>query len=135
MSDWTDEAQELVEAARSGPDPRARAAFIGLTWDVERGVLFRSVLEGIAFEARASTEGLLKLAGLTAPTSISVIGGSAMAGGLGMALGPLAGGLIYDTFATYSWLYIGSAGLGLGAFLIAMTFRPFPKSEMMPAAA
>jgi MFS family permease len=65
----------------------------------------------------------------------TVIGGSAMAGGLGMAMGPLAGGLIYDAFATYSWLYIGSAGLGLGAFLIAMTFRPFPKSEVMPAAA
>jgi MFS family permease len=65
----------------------------------------------------------------------TVIGGTAMAGGLGMAMGPLAGGLIYDNFATYSWLYIGSAGLGLGAFLIAMTFRPFPKSEMMPAAA
>lgn len=65
----------------------------------------------------------------------TVIGGSAMAGGLGMALGPLAGGLIYDTFATYSWLYIGSAGLGIGAFLIAMTFRPFPKSEPVAAAA
>jgi MFS family permease len=65
----------------------------------------------------------------------TVIGGSAMAGGLGMALGPLAGGLIYDTFATYSWLYIGSAGLGIGAFLIAMTFKPFPKSEMAPVAA
>jgi MFS family permease len=65
----------------------------------------------------------------------TVIGGSAMAGGLGMAMGPLAGGLIYDNFATYSWLYIGSAGLGLGAFLIAMTFKPFPKSEMSPVAA
>jgi MFS family permease len=65
----------------------------------------------------------------------TVIGGSAMAGGLGMATGPLAGGLIYDTFATYSWLYIGSAGLGIGAFLIAMTFKPFPKGEPLPAAA
>ena len=30
-------------------------------------------------------------------------------------------------FASYAWLYIGSWGIGLGAFLIAMTFRPFPK--------
>jgi len=59
----------------------------------------------------------------------TVIGGTAMAGSLGMATGPVAGGLIYDTFATYSWLYIGAWGIGIGAFLIAMTFRPFPKAE------
>ena len=57
----------------------------------------------------------------------TVIGGTAMAGSLGMATGPLAGGLIYDTFASYAWLYIGSWAVGLGAFLIAMTFRPFPE--------
>ena len=59
----------------------------------------------------------------------TVIGGTAMAGSLGMATGPLAGGLIYDTLASYTWLYLGSAGMGLGAFLIAMTFRPFPKEQ------
>jgi MFS family permease len=57
----------------------------------------------------------------------TVIGGTSMAGSLGMATGPLAGGLIYDTFASYAWLYIGSWAFGLGAFLMAMTFRPFPK--------
>lgn len=65
----------------------------------------------------------------------TVIGGTAMAGSLGMATGPLLGGLLYDNFATYSWLYVGSWGMGLGAFLIAMTFRPFPKSQTAPAAA
>jgi MFS family permease len=59
----------------------------------------------------------------------TVIGGTAMAGSLGMATGPLAGGLIYDSLASYTWLYLGSAGMGLGAFLIAMTFRPFPKEQ------
>jgi MFS family permease len=53
-----------------------------------------------------------------------VIGGMAMAGGLGMATGPVAGGLIYDEFASYSWLFIVSFGLGIGAFLVALTFRP-----------
>ncbi|MEP6837704.1 MAG: MFS transporter [Bradyrhizobium sp.] len=62
----------------------------------------------------------------------TVIGGTAMAGSLGMATGPLAGGLIYDTFASYAWLYIGSWIMGLGAFFIAMTFRPVP-SAMRPA--
>jgi MFS family permease len=56
----------------------------------------------------------------------TVIGGTAMAGSLGMATGPLAGGLIYDTFASYAWLYIGSWIMGLGAFLIILTFRPMP---------
>jgi MFS family permease len=63
----------------------------------------------------------------------TVIGGTAMAGSLGMATGPVAGGLIYDTFASYAWLYIGSWAVGLGAFLIALTFRPFSKREMQPA--
>ena len=45
------------------------------------------------------------------------------------------GGLIYDTFASYAWLYIGSWAVGLGAFLIALTFRPFPKVEPGPVAA
>jgi predicted MFS family arabinose efflux permease len=64
----------------------------------------------------------------------TVIGGTAMAGSLGMATGPVAGGLIYDSFATYSWLYVGAWGLGLGAFLIALTFRPFPKATLMQTA-
>jgi MFS family permease len=63
----------------------------------------------------------------------TMIGGTAMAGSLGMAAGPLAGGLIYDTFASYAWLYIGSWAVGLGAFLIAMTFRPFSRSVAQPA--
>jgi MFS family permease len=67
----------------------------------------------------------------------TVIGGTAMAGSLGMATGPIAGGLIYDTFASYAWLYIGAWGMGLGAFLMAMTFKPFPKAkpQAVPAAA
>jgi MFS family permease len=62
----------------------------------------------------------------------TVIGGTAMAGSLGMATGPLAGGLIYDAFASYAWLYIGSWIMGIGAFLIAMTFRPVPKMGAQP---
>ena len=65
----------------------------------------------------------------------TVIGGTAMAGSLGMATGPLAGGLIYDTFASYSWLYIGSWLMGLGAFLIILTFRPMPVARTAPVPA
>jgi MFS family permease len=65
----------------------------------------------------------------------TVIGGTAMAGSLGMASGPVAGGLIYDTFGSYAWLYIGSWAVGLGAFAIALTFRPFPKPDAQSAPA
>jgi MFS family permease len=64
----------------------------------------------------------------------TVIGGLSMAGSLGMATGPIAGGLIYDTFASYAWLYIGSFAVGLGAFFVILTFRPFPKVAPQPAA-
>jgi MFS family permease len=65
----------------------------------------------------------------------TVIGGTAMAGSLGMATGPIAGGLIYDTFASYAWLYIGAWGMGIGAFLMALSFRPFPKTRAAPVPA
>jgi MFS family permease len=65
----------------------------------------------------------------------TVIGGIAMAGSLGMATGPIAGGLIYDTFAGYAWLYIGAWGMGIGAFLMALSFRPFAKAQAAPAPA
>jgi MFS family permease len=65
----------------------------------------------------------------------TIIGGTAMAGSLGMSTGPLIGGLIYDNFATYQWLYVMSWGLGLGAFLIAATFRPFGRTQQPAVAA
>jgi MFS family permease len=64
----------------------------------------------------------------------TVIGGLSMAGSLGMATGPVAGGLIYDMFGSYAWLYIGSWAVGLGAFFIILMFRPFPKVVAQPGA-
>jgi MFS family permease len=63
----------------------------------------------------------------------TIIGGTAMAGSLGMATGPLAGGLIYDHFASYAWLYIDAAGMGLGAFLAAVSFRPNSQGALAAA--
>jgi MFS family permease len=59
----------------------------------------------------------------------TVIGGIAMAGSLGMSTGPLVGGLIYDLFDGYRWLYVGAWAMGIGAVLIALTFRPVSKVE------
>jgi len=41
-----------------------------------------------------------------------------------MALGPVVGGWLYDAFGSYFWMFLGSAGIGLGAVAIALTFRP-----------
>jgi predicted MFS family arabinose efflux permease len=65
------------------------------------------------------------------PLSIigTVVGAGSMASSLGMALGPLAGGMIFDRYGTYGWLYIGSVLLGLSAAAIMLTFRPAPPRE------
>jgi MFS family permease len=65
----------------------------------------------------------------------TIIGGTAMAGSLGMSIGPLLGGLIYDRFGSYAPLYVCSWGMGLVAMLILMAFRPFPgRSRQMAVA-
>lgn len=57
-------------------DPKGRAVFIGLSTDATRGVLFRAILEGLAYESRASLEALLKFPNMTALRKIYAIGGS-----------------------------------------------------------
>lgn len=65
----------------------------------------------------------------------TVIGSTTMASSLGMALGPVVGGLIYDTFASYAWLFIGAFSLGIGACLTAFAFTRLPRRQMVAAAA
>ena len=54
----------------------------------------------------------------------AVFGAAAMISSLGMALGPALGGWIFDTFGRYTWMYLGSAAMGLGAVAIALAFPP-----------
>jgi MFS family permease len=66
----------------------------------------------------------------------TVFGAATMVSSIGMASGPLVGGFIFDTFGAYSWLYIGSFGLGLGAAAIALAFPPLPsraREALQPA--
>jgi xylulokinase len=56
-------------------DPAARGAFVGLSTDVKRGALFRSVLEGLAYDSRNSLEPLLAHSGLDELKAIYAIGG------------------------------------------------------------
>jgi len=62
----------------------------------------------------------------------ATFGAAAMVSALGMAIGPLAGGWIFDEFASYTWLYTGSFAIALGALAIAITFRP-PRQAWAPA--
>ncbi len=56
-------------------DALSMGAFIGLTTDVHRGVLFHALLEGIAFEMRSALEPLLQLSGITLARPIVAAGG------------------------------------------------------------
>jgi MFS family permease len=61
----------------------------------------------------------------------TIMGGTSMAGSLGMATGPVMGGWIFDTTGGYGVMYVACFGLGLAAFGIAMTFRPFDRSGVV----
>jgi MFS family permease len=63
----------------------------------------------------------------------TVFGAATMLSCIGMAFGPLAGGWVYDNFATYSWLFVGSALVGLGAVAVALAFPPLPRARLQPA--
>jgi MFS family permease len=67
----------------------------------------------------------------------TVLGGATLLSCLGMAFGPLAGGWLYDRFGSYTWLYIGSMAVGLGAVAIALMFpspqRPKGDAVLTPA--
>jgi xylulokinase len=57
-------------------DPKARGLFLGLSTDVTRGMMFRAILEGLAFETRNVLEPLLRYAGVARPSEIFLIGGA-----------------------------------------------------------
>ncbi|MEP6567937.1 MAG: MFS transporter [Mesorhizobium sp.] len=63
----------------------------------------------------------------------TVFGAAGMLSSLGMAFGPLAGGMVFDAYANYSWLFIGSAIVGLGAVAIAIAFPPLPSRQLQAA--
>lgn len=64
----------------------------------------------------------------------TIMGGTGMAGSLGMATGPVLGGWIFDRTGSYGGLYITCFALGLAAFAVAMTFRPFARPMAAAAA-
>ena len=58
----------------------------------------------------------------------TVLGGITMTSSIGMAFGPVGGGWLFDTFGTYHWLYVASAGIGIAAAAMALAF-PAPNRK------
>ncbi len=76
----SDGAFFLPHLRQSSPphlDVQARGAFIGLRADMTRAVLFRALIEGLAYELRYSLTPLLAYGHFTAPGTIYVTGGGA----------------------------------------------------------
>ena len=59
----------------------------------------------------------------------TVFGAAAMTSFIGMAVGPVGGGWLFDTFGTYHWLYVASAAIGLAAAGMALAFPPASRSD------
>jgi MFS family permease len=63
----------------------------------------------------------------------TVFGAATMTSSIGMAFGPLAGGWIFDTFNAYTWLYLSSFAVALGAVAMALTFPRLAREALQPA--
>jgi len=59
----------------------------------------------------------------------TVFGAAIMLSSVGMALGPVAGGWIFDTYHDYRWLYLSSTAIALAATAVAFTFPPLPRAQ------
>jgi MFS family permease len=65
----------------------------------------------------------------------AVFGAATMLSCIGMALGPVVGGWIFDTLQSYRWLYLGSAAVAVGAIAIALSFPPVSRPRLRVASA
>jgi MFS family permease len=105
-----------------------QAAAVGAYYFAREQSQFYSVavVFGFAYAGIMPLYAVLLRENFPLPIMGTLVGAASMASSMGMALGPLAGGVIYDRFGTYGWLYICSVLLGLGAAAIMFTFRPTP---------
>lgn len=60
----------------------------------------------------------------------TALGALTMLSSLGMALGPLVGGWLFDRFGSYAWLYLGSMLVGLAAAGIVLLFPRSPRPAL-----
>jgi MFS family permease len=65
----------------------------------------------------------------------SVFGAATTLSSIGMALGPVVGGWIFDTYHDYRWLYLSSMGIAIMAAAVALAFPPLPRPQPKAVAA
>jgi MFS family permease len=94
-----------------------------------------SMLFGFSYGGAMPLYAILVRAYFPARIMGSVFGIVVMVSTLGMALGPPAGGWLFDQFRGYGWLYVASSTIGFAAVLIAMTVRSRLQQPMAVAAA
>ena len=113
-----------------------QAAAVGCYFFAREQLQFYSVavVFGFAYAGIMPLYAVLVRENFPLPIIGTVVGAGSMASSLGMALGPLAGGLIFDRFGTYGGLYILSVMFGLGAAVIMLTFRPAPPRPALASA-
>ena len=66
----------LLRSLTPYPDAQASGAFVGIRSTTTRGAMFKAVLEGLAFEARAIADAMVSVAGLPPFQKILTIGSS-----------------------------------------------------------
>ena len=66
----------LIRSLTPYPDAQASGAFVGIRSTTTRGAMFRAVLEGLAFEAKAIADAMVTIAGLPPFEKILSIGSS-----------------------------------------------------------
>lgn len=65
----------------------------------------------------------------------AVFGAATMLSCIGMAIGPVFGGWIFDSFHDYRWLYLSSVGIAIAAAAIALAFPPIRRASPEAVAA
>jgi MFS family permease len=111
-----------------------QAAAVGCYMLVREQLAFYSVavVFGFAYAGIMPLYAVLLRENFPLPIMGTLVGAASLASSMGMALGPLAGGLIFDTWGTYRWLYVASVIFGLSAAAIMLTFRPARPSREDP---
>ncbi len=65
----------------------------------------------------------------------TVFGAATMLSCIGMAIGPVVGGSIFDAYHDYRWLYLSSVGIALAAAALALAFPSVTRAEPRVATA
>ena len=99
------------------------------------GLFVLSIFFGIAYGGVMPLYAVLIREYFGARIMGTAFGAVTMVANVGMALGPLAGGWLYDNYASYVGMYIGAGIIGAAAVLIALTFRAPSGPKAQPLAA